>query len=183
MITFYIDSLTPCLKDTSNGDLYDTERIRIKRKSVLAKYNRSTGWYVNWADFDDKVEIYALVLKGTNDVQGLIAVSNNDVEKALDLMWACVSPQNNIWENGSKRFEGVGGHLFAIAADLSIERGYEGFLVGEAMDKELWNYYINKFGALPLPNIHGNPYRVMFPPESTMQIREVYSYERTDEVI
>lgn len=183
MITFYIDELAPCLKSVETGDLYDTESVQIKRKSILSKYNRSSGWYVNWSKFDSETEIYALVLKGTNDVQGLIAIRNNDDEKALDIAWACVSPENNIWEYGKKKYEGVGGHLFAIAADLSLARGYEGFLIGEAMDGDLYEYYINQYGAMPLPSIGGNPYRIMFPPSSTLKIKEVYTYEITDDII
>ncbi len=47
MIPFTIDELTACLKDTSTGDTIETEVIRIKRKSFLAKFNKNTGWYVN----------------------------------------------------------------------------------------------------------------------------------------
>ena len=35
MITVDIDQLTPCLKDTSTGDLIETEVIKISRKSFL----------------------------------------------------------------------------------------------------------------------------------------------------
>ena len=40
MITFKIDEIVPCLKELSTGDLYDTEVIRIRRKSILEKYNK-----------------------------------------------------------------------------------------------------------------------------------------------
>ena len=56
MITFTIDTLTPCLKETSTGEIYETEVIRLKRKSFLAKFNKRTGWYVNWSKFEDGVE-------------------------------------------------------------------------------------------------------------------------------
>ncbi len=44
MITFRIDEIVPCLKDTVFGDIYETEVVRIVRKSVLSKYNKSTGF-------------------------------------------------------------------------------------------------------------------------------------------
>lgn len=71
MIDFTVDAIVPCLKETATGDLYDTEVIRIRRKSILSRYNGRTGWYVNWSKFPADVEIYALVLKGTNDIQGI----------------------------------------------------------------------------------------------------------------
>ena len=79
MITFTIDTLTPCLTETSTGEIFETEVIQLKRKSFLSKFNKRTGWYVNWSKFEDDVEVYALVLKGTVDVQGLIAIKYDDV--------------------------------------------------------------------------------------------------------
>ena len=43
MLTAWIDTMTPCLKDTKTGELVDTEVIRIKRASFLRKYNKKNG--------------------------------------------------------------------------------------------------------------------------------------------
>ena len=132
MITFTIDTLTPCLTETSTGEIFETEVIQLKRKSFLSKFNKRTGWYVNWSKFEDDVEVYALVLKGSVDVQGLIALRYDECAKAVHIVWACTAPWNNKIESQSSRYQGVGGHLFAIAADLSFQHGYEGYLFGEA---------------------------------------------------
>ena len=42
MINVWIDSLTPCLTDNDTGEIVDTEVIRIRRKTFLAKYNKKT---------------------------------------------------------------------------------------------------------------------------------------------
>lgn len=182
MIVFKIDEIVPCLKDVDTGDIYDTEVVRIRRKSILSKYNKKNGWYVNWGKFPNETEIYALVLKGTNDIQGMVAIEYNDEYKAVHVKWGCVAPHNNVWQYGKKKFSGVGGHLFAIASELSIKRGYDGFLYAEAMDKELFTYYCDEFGALRLPQIDA-PYRFMMSDEATARLREVYSYDWTDEII
>jgi len=182
MITFYIDELLPCLKEVATGEIFDTEVVRLKRKSFLAKYNERTGWYVNWSQFDADTEIYGLVLKGSVDIQGLIAVRPNNEEKALDVLWACVSPENNIWRYDTQKYAGVGGHLLAIAGDVSVRKGFDGFLVGEAADRDLFEYYQEKYNALPLPPIN-NPYRIMFSDAAVASIREVYTYEWTDSII
>lgn len=137
MICFEIDEFSPCLREVSTGEIYDTEVVRLKRKSFLSKFNKKTGWYVNWSKFPSDTEIYALVLKGTMDIQGMIAVQPDDASKAMYITWGCVSPSNNIWQYGEKRFSGVGGHLFAIASELSMKRGYDGFVYGEATDQKL----------------------------------------------
>ena len=182
MIAFTIDEFTPCLKEVATGEIYDTEVVRIRRKSFLSKFNKKTGWYVNWSKFPEETEVYALVLKGTMDIQGMIAIQYDNDSQAVYVLWGCTAPENNTWEFGKKRFAGVGGHLFAIATDLSMKAGFDGFVVAEAMDQALFDYYISEFGALPLPPIN-NPFRFMISDIMAEKIREVYSYEWTDEEI
>lgn len=43
MITFKIDGLTPCLREIVSGEIYETEVIRIRRKSFLSKFNKRTS--------------------------------------------------------------------------------------------------------------------------------------------
>ena len=182
MIAFKVDELTPCLKSVETGDFYDTEVLQLKRKSFLSKFNKKTGWYVNWSKFPEGTEVYALVLKGTVDIQGLIAVEYDNEAQAVHIIWGCTAPHNNIWQYGKQKYTGVGGHLLAIAAELSVNHGFDGFIYGEAMDRELYDYYMENFKALPLPP-RNNPYGFMISDEETRHIREVYDYEWTEELL
>lgn len=179
MITFTIDTLTPCLKETSTGEIFETEVVRLKRKSFLAKFNKRTGWYVNWSKFDEE-EIYALVLKGTVDVQGLIAIRYDDSAKATYIVWACTAPWNNKVKTGTQTYQGVGGHLFAIAAELSFKHGYEGYVFGDAVNKEVLQHYIENLGAAQIYSRSGLN-RFMIEGENTQKLMEVYNYEWTEE--
>ncbi len=182
MITFEIDELVPCLKNVETGEIIETEVIKIVRKSVLSKYNKRTGWYVNWAELSNDAEIYALVIKGSYDVQGMIAIKYEDDSKAVHIKWACVSPENNIAAYEHKKYSGVGGHLFAIASELSERKGYDGFVYGEAINQKVLNHYCNEFGALSIPS-YESPYKFMVSEEMTEKIRRTYSYEWTDEIL
>lgn len=182
MITFKIDEVIPCLKSVETGKIYETKVVKISTKKILKTFNKSTGWHVNWSKFPQVTEIYALIIKNTKDIQGMIAVQYDDEASAVYVNWACVAPHNNIWQYGKKTYSGVGGHLLAIASDLSVKHGYEGFIYGEAMDKELFDYYCMEFGAQALPALH-NPYRFMLSDEATRHIREVYTYEWTNEIL
>lgn len=182
MITFYVDELLPCLKENETGEIYETEVLRLKRKSFLSKFNDRTGWFINWSKLPDDTEVYALVLKGTNDIQGLVAVAYDEEALAVNIRWACAAPHNDKWRFEQQKFSGVGGHLLAIASELSVRHGYEGFVYGEAMDKKLFEYYCKEFNALPLPPT-SNPYKFMLSDETTRSIREVYNYDWTDEII
>ena len=184
MIPFTIDEITPCLIDTQTGDVVETEVIRIKRKSFLSKFNAKTGWYVNWSKFPATVEIYALVLKGTVDIQGLVAIEPHHDAGAIHIHWACTAPHNNIWENGSKKYSGVGGHLFAIAGNKSVEYGFDGFVFAEAMDAEILAHYQTQFHAELFPfGQPPHPYRFIIDEINMKRILEEYCYEDSDEEI
>ena len=174
MIAFVIDELTKSLKDNITGEKLETEVIELKRRTLLSKFNSKNGWYVNWGSFPAGVRVFALVLKGTFDIQGLVAVEPDYNAEAVHIVWACTALQNNKWKYGFQKYVGVGGHLFAIAAELSEEYGFEGYLYGEAMDRDIMNYYMNQFGAIAIPREH--PFSIGFTGSATKKIREVYDY-------
>ena len=95
MINVYIDEYTPCLKDSETGEIFETEVIRIKRKSFLSKFNKRNGWYVDWVDLLKENEIYALVIKGTVSIEGLVALKAIKDYGAVYVTWLCSAPHNN----------------------------------------------------------------------------------------
>lgn len=180
MLYVLIDELTPCLEDALTGEYIDTEVVQIVRKSFLSKFKKANGWYTNWGDLlDNGSEIYALVLKGTLSIQGLIALHNDDNMKAIFIDWACTNPHNNKLQNEDILYKGVGGHLFAIAAQLSFERGYDGFISGFAANKKLMDHYCEKIGAEAICQLH--QYQIAIFPDKATKLREVYDYEWTEE--
>jgi len=181
MIYVEIDELTPCLFDNESGELVETEVIRIKRKSFLSKFNKATGWYTNWSDLLKENEVYAIVVKGSVSIQGLVAVRPDDNMQTAFVTWMTSSPQNNHEMVKNKRFNGVGGHLFAIAAQKSCEYGYGGAISGFAADEDLMNHYINVFNAEPICMLH--PYQFFIPDEEGSKLCEVYDYEWTEDII
>ena len=92
MICIEIDELVLCLKDVVTGERVETEVVRIKRKSFLSKFNKKNGWYVNWQDLLANNEVYALVLKGTVSIQGLVAIKNKPDYQATYISWAVAAP-------------------------------------------------------------------------------------------
>lgn len=178
MINVWIDEFTPCLKEVTSGDIIETEVVQVTRKSYLKKFNKKSQWYVNWGDLLDENEVYALVIKGTTEIQGLIALQKNNDYQAVYITWMCAAPQNNKEIVDIQKYLGVGGHLFAIGIDKAIEYGFSGVITGFAADEELLEHYCNVFGAYPLRALH--PYHFMIDEVSGQKIREVYTYEWTD---
>lgn len=82
-------------------------------------------------------------------------------------------------ENEQPKYSGVGGHLFAIAAQKSVEYGYDGVITGNAANQELVKHYCDVFDADLLGILH--PYQIMIGEEAAAKIMEVYDYEWTDD--
>ena len=110
------------------------------------------------------------------DLQGFFGYNIHDVNaEAAYIHWACTAPQNNKHEFGSQKYEGVGGHLFAIAVDKSIQWGYNGVLHGFARNRELVNHYVQTFGAVYLGRLH--EYQIAVFEQEARKLLEVYTYE------
>lgn len=182
MFTFFVDEITPCLVDNKTGDIVETEVIRIRRKSFLKKYNKNNGWYTNWSSELDQNEVYALVVKGTVDIQGLISLRLDSESKEVYASWGCVAPESNRQIAGDEvRYRGIGGHLFAIVCDKSVEYGKDGRFYGFAANEKLLEHYIDVFNAMPVKRLH--PYHFLIDEESADAIRKEYTYEWTDEEV
>jgi hypothetical protein len=185
MICVTVDDLTPCLIDTSTGEIVETEVIQCTRKSFLAKYNKSTQWYVNWSTLLDENEVYAIVTKGSVSIQGLVAVRKDENMKSAFITWMVAAPHNNpvlLKRNEEeKKFKGVGGHLFAVAAQRSSEWGYGGAIGGFAASQELMEHYCSVFGAEAIGMLH--PYQIFIPEAEAKKIMEAYDYEWTNDRI
>lgn len=80
-----------------------------------------------------------------------------------------------------KKYNGVGGHLFAIAAQRSEEYGFGCAISGFAANQKLMEHYCQVFKAEAICMLH--PYQIFIPEESGKYIREVYDYEWTDDII
>ncbi len=65
--------------------------------------------------------------------------------------------------------------MFAIAADKSIQWGYDGALHGFALNKELLEHYIKMFHAEYLGMLH--QYQFFIDDEQAKKLLEVYNYE------
>ena len=80
-----------------------------------------------------------------------------------------------------KRYNGVGGHLFAIATHLSKVKGYNGNIYGFAMNNKLLSHYVITFNATPIGMLH--KYHFIIEEEYAERIEEVYTYDFKEEEI
>ncbi|MBR3670904.1 MAG: hypothetical protein IKN70_13020 [Fibrobacter sp.] len=174
-VDIWLDEIVPCLKDTETGEIKETVVFKIESRSFLRKFREKDGWGINWIDVPGDVEVYALALKENNEIQWLVGVKNDTDVKAAYLHWGCTAPHNNKFAFGKQKYSGVGGHLFAVAVDKSMQWGYDGVIFGFALNKELLNHYIGMLGCSHIGALH--PYHFMLGINAAKKLLETYTYE------
>ncbi len=165
-----IDKFTPCLENAETGEIVETT-YALANESELRKLK---GWNFDWLANDLKnTEIYKLQIKGDSEIQGLVSLTRFDRDNAIYVNIAESAP-HNLGHN--KKYNGVGGHLFAIAAQTSKDLGYGGFVFMDAKNVELVNHYRDTLGAQFLGIPH--PYRMFIDEDAAERLLKIYTMNK-----
>lgn len=162
MITVELDKLTDCVENTETGEKFETVFARAHTGGELQECSEVLGWFIEWELLLDKYEIYKLLVKETHELLGLVAILNIE-DKAIDAVyvaWMVANPYlRKVTDVDGKviqepKYLGIGGNLFAIAAQKSVQYGHQGYMYGFAANKKLEEHYIMTFGGKHLGILH-----------------------------
>jgi hypothetical protein len=169
-IDIAIDRLTPCVVEVSTGKVLQTTFSLAKPDEICDL--QSEGWNFDWANRElARCNIYKLQIKDDDVIQGLVATEF--FRGAVYISLAESAPHN---QPRNKQYEGVGGHLFAIAVKLSIAVDCGGYVFFDAKNLELVEHYTEKFGANLLgARIH--EYRMEIEVDAAQKLIEKYTLE------
>jgi hypothetical protein len=169
-IDVLIDTLTPCLTETATGKIFQTTFSLASADEI--KGLRKKGWNFDWTQDELKTtNIYKLLVEGDAAIQGLVSA---EVVRGAVYVHLVESAPHNLGKN--KKFEGVGGHLFAIAIKLSYANGFGGYIFMDAKNMELVKHYHDMLGA-ELVNTRYHAYRVAVSEENAREIIDKYTLE------
>jgi len=165
-----IDSLTPCLVEISTGKVLQTTFTLACFEEINDL--QSKGWNFDWASKDlSRCNIYKLQLVNDAVIQGLVATEF--FRGAVYISLAESAPHN---QPPKKKYDGVGGHLFAIAIKLSLAVDCGGYVFFDAKNNELVEHYKNTFGANLLgARIH--KFRMEIDVEAAQKLIEIYTLD------
>lgn len=164
-----IDKFTPCLEDVKTGRIVPTTYMAASREEL----KNLKGWKFDWNDSSlNDADIYKLTLKNDFEAQGLIALTKFEKDRAMYVNIVESAP-HNLGKN--KRFNGVGGHLYAIAVQKSLESGYGGFVFMDAKNMELVKHHKETLGAVLLGRPH--EYRMFIDEEAAQRLINIYNLE------
>ena len=102
-------------------------------------------------------------------------------------MGMCTAPQNNPIITENQKYAGVGGHLFAIAAERSLSLGFGGAITGNAANMELVEHYCSileqfilvyfiRFNSLLMKIMQNKLRRHMIMSGQTMNYKKYYNH-------
>ena len=172
-VELLIDGFTPCLENTATGEFEETFFSQVTENELKS----IKGWKFNWRAKDLKdTKIYKLVIKKRPyEIQGLVALRVFEKDMAVYVNIAESAPHNIGKE---KKYSGVGGHLFAIAAYVSKELGFGGFVFMDAKNIDLVKHYQTTLGAVLLGIPH--PYRMYIDEYAAEKLLSIYEIKKEE---
>lgn len=135
-LDFVIDKLTNSIENTSTGEVFDTEVVRLTIKDV--NQIKKVDWQFDWTkEIRDKTkEVYKLTT--TNNptiIQGLLSI-----EDKQDHIFMHIIESAKFNKHKNKVYLGVPGNLVAYACKVSVDKGYQGFLAFDAKTSLIKHY-------------------------------------------
>lgn len=118
-VDILIDELTDCLVERNTNKILATE---YRKRITPITIKEFKGWKFDWSKTEKKgYNIYELFLKDDDVVQGRISLKIDGGVADVDIV---ESAPHNYSHKG--KYVGVGGHMFAIACQCSLEAGCDG---------------------------------------------------------
>ncbi len=142
-LDFIIDKLTNSIENTSTGEVFDTEIVRMTIKNI--NQIEKTNWRFGWTkEIKDKTkEVYKLTtVNNPTIIQGLISI-----EDKQDHIFMHLIESAKFNKNKNKVYLGVPGNLVAYACKVSVDKGYQGFLAFDAKTALIKHYQETLFAT------------------------------------
>ena len=135
-LDFIIDKLTNSIENTLTGEVFDTEIVRLTSND--AKQIKKLDWQFDWLkELKDKTkEVYKLTtVNNPTIIQGLVSI-----EDKLDHVFMHLIESAKFNKGKTKVYFGVPGNLIAYVCKVSVDKGYEGFIVFDAKSALIKHY-------------------------------------------
>ena len=141
-LDFIIDKLTNSIENTSTGEVFDTEIVKLKIED--GKQIKKTDWQFDWKKEMNDTSKSVFKLTTVNNpaiIQGLLSLQDMQDHIFMHLIESAKFNRGK-----QKMYYGVPGNLVAYACKVSLDKGYEGFLAFDAKTA-LIKHYQQSLGA------------------------------------
>lgn len=134
------------LKNRRNQQWEEAKIVSVDEKSIR-KVIQSQTFGFDWKlELQQEREVYQITLLDQEDkVLGLLSLSDIEAELRIHINLIEVSEEN---KGKEKHFDRIAGCLLAFACEMSVSKGYQGF-VSLVSKTKLIEHYCNKYGFRP----------------------------------
>ncbi|WP_288867929.1 minor capsid protein [uncultured Parvimonas sp.] len=136
-INIGIDGLTPCLVETKTEKVVDTVISTANVKDLKLE-----NWNFDWQKEINFGKVFKLTLENDEEIQGLLSLIDDTDSNAIYVRLVESAPHNL---GINRKYDGVGGHLFAEACKQAIEKGFDAIYFDAKTN--LIKHYENTLGA------------------------------------
>jgi len=140
-----IDVLSESVVEVSTGKVFKTQ-VSKANTQFINTIHKKNGWKFNWKKEEKEINrlIYKLVLESNKSILlGLISLETKEDHVHIHLV------EKNPNEFGmSKKYEGIGGNLFAFACKYSQEIGFDGLVAFFAKTNLIHHYSVTLRASL-----------------------------------
>ena len=135
-LDFIIDKLTNSIENTSTGEVFDTEIVKLTKSDIIQI--KKNEWQFDWhTELKDKTkEVYKLTtVNNPSIIQGLVSLEDKQDHIFMHLIESAAFNKGK-----GKVYFGVPGNLVAFVCKISVDKGYEGFLAFDAKSALIKHY-------------------------------------------
>ena len=135
-LDFIIDKLTNSIENTSTGEVFDTEIVKLTKSDI--NQIKKNEWQFDWhTELKDKTkEVYKLTtVNNPSIIQGLVSLEDKQDHIFMHLIESAAFNKGK-----GKVYFGVPGNLVAFVCKISVDKGYEGFLAFDAKSALIKHY-------------------------------------------
>lgn len=147
-VSIEIDVLSESVVEVSTGKVFKTH-ISKASEQFLNTIHKKNGWKFNWKK--EAKEPNRIVFKMVLDINKSVLLGMICIETKEDHVHIHLAEKFPHEFGISKKYQGIGGNLFAFACKFSLENGFEGVVAFIAKTKLIEHYSVS-LGAILLKN-------------------------------
>lgn len=125
--------------EISTGENYPIEVLPLEKSDY--KSLTKTRYFFNWKEEKDQY-IYKLVIKGDNDILGLISFEIIPEEWRIHIRLLTVSEEN---KGKGKKFDRIAGNLICFVSKIAVSEFAEMACISLKPKTEIYKHYMDKY--------------------------------------
>ncbi len=127
------------VRELATGKTYPIDILSIEKSDY--KLLTSSRYFFNWRE-EENHETYKLVIRGQEDILGLVSIDRIPNEWRIHIRLLTVSKEN---KGKNKKYDKIAGNLLAFVSKLAVKNYGELACISLLSKSSIVKHYINKY--------------------------------------